>query len=1520
MTVLRTDIERALDELISNEEGMRFQGLAVVLAKQRWRHLIACERKWDRGLDAYMPASLAQDGVAKGLASSLSATLEKLKRDAQKVHEHFRDVRVLIFTTPVSVTNHTANTWAEAIKNPHNLELVVISREDIISELMLPSNASICRSHLALPVSVEDGFEELLARAQQAAVEAIASWSAHSRIAGRPRLGLRASRLSDDGGDTGELLSVDTLHAALLQGRRIVLEAPAGRGKTTTLVQLAEGPDSQGLPLLIDLPAWITSGADVLEFVARSRPFASRSITTQELARLYGVAHFRFLLNGWNEVSDSYSERAQGALANLERNFPTAGIIVATRNHYIRPPLPGSFRARLLPLTRSQRVEYLQQTLANRAGELGGLLDRERLLDDLTRTPLFLAEVVSLFLSGEPIPKTKLRVLDAVVRLAEQGDQHRGRLARSPLSGRSRDYLAQLAVQMTAEGAVAIQEMNARSVVHSVSLTLSTGGQLAALPEPAAILSALTAHHVLERLEYPSAQFKFEHQQFQEFFVATELARQLYAVDREGEPETNRRYARDYVNRPLWEEPLRMIAEEIGSRSGTSPDLSEAVAAGARLVEMALLVDPVFAADLSQLCGPLVWRTIRGPVGERLRAWYQVSDQHFRECALGAMLASGSDDFLDLLLPLLSADDQQVRLRTYRAWGEFHLTTLGPDWRRVVGGWGDEQRCDFVTQAVREGGSADIAEDFARTDQSAAVRNEALRALEWVGASETLSRVLAELDDGAFEQLLQNRVLDRIPPAMTQRALDAYERLLLSAADPAARLEFRIAAAALGATNVLSGVKEALSSWPAGRIDSASEALLRSALEALRPTDPTWVSQWVAERISDGTLWPDLWITLVLSIPEALREALFVKLCAEDLRHDDRRVISVLAKVADAGLISRAFTELCRMRTVPANATEEEKQRRWAAVMQLHDLIRAVSPNLAVVGTLAGLSITINAVEYETVTELFGRVNLEDSGLRGQLDEDLRQRLRRYLKGGLSLTLARDDFGGQLKAEAATALAQVGEPTDLSDLERLVLADIERVRRGRAARLGHQRSAMANGAVMTWTTWYVWAMVRLDPQHAEGILLALLSEAEYEQDAARALVQVARSQTGTRWVAADCWDYSVVSNLREGFQQTTGFDDVRRVRYTAAIKRQIAMIMETRSQSAHPDSSNGRLKGLAKTIAVLDGPESADSVMDILALPGEWDDATRVDALQTLLSSGARLNAEAALRVLDPTINRNRFRALNDQGAAFLLRRCLSLLPFVQPCSVGIARIREVVVGTRFAPYELREIIPALGQSRCAEALDFLVELATTTAGEFDAFGTEWIDAIAAFNSADSRRILLSFVDPDLGAPPVEHPREYYHRERLVSHIVGIAQLDPTVRDRLQFLATRELPPMMRTMLTEVFAGFGTGEAVIAALGLIHDRSNPSVPYGLLRGLEAVILERRPYGGSDDVYTLEPRSADEIRSRLFAMVSNDDSRKRSAWALLGRIESWRLEYGRPASEPRHPAFDSGTPWPPGEPA
>ncbi len=98
MTIYRTEIERALDEMISNEEGMRFQGLAVVLVKQRWPELIASERKKDLSLDAYVSARLATDGVGKGLACSLTATLQKIKDDIDGENgfkKHIDDVSII---------------------------------------------------------------------------------------------------------------------------------------------------------------------------------------------------------------------------------------------------------------------------------------------------------------------------------------------------------------------------------------------------------------------------------------------------------------------------------------------------------------------------------------------------------------------------------------------------------------------------------------------------------------------------------------------------------------------------------------------------------------------------------------------------------------------------------------------------------------------------------------------------------------------------------------------------------------------------------------------------------------------------------------------------------------------------------------------------------------------------------------------------------------------------------------------------------------------------------------------------------------------------------------------------------------------------------------------------------------------------------------------------------------------------------------------------------------------------------
>ena len=64
----RSEIARALDEMASDETGMKFQGLAVVHGQKKWPQLVACERKWDGGLDAHANGALQPDGKRQPLS------------------------------------------------------------------------------------------------------------------------------------------------------------------------------------------------------------------------------------------------------------------------------------------------------------------------------------------------------------------------------------------------------------------------------------------------------------------------------------------------------------------------------------------------------------------------------------------------------------------------------------------------------------------------------------------------------------------------------------------------------------------------------------------------------------------------------------------------------------------------------------------------------------------------------------------------------------------------------------------------------------------------------------------------------------------------------------------------------------------------------------------------------------------------------------------------------------------------------------------------------------------------------------------------------------------------------------------------------------------------------------------------------------------------------------------------------------------------------------------------------------
>ena len=230
--------------------------------------------------------------------------------------------------------------------------------------------------------------------------------------------------------------------------------------------------------------------------------------------------------------------------------------------------------------------------------------------------------------------------------------------------------------------------------------------------------------------------------------------------------------------------------------------------------------------------------------------------------------------------------------------------------------------------------------------------------------------------------------------------------------------------------------------------------------------------------------------------------------------------------------------------------------------------------------------------------------------------------------------------------------------------------------------------------------------------------------------------------------------------------------------------------------------------------------------------------------------------------------------------------------------------------------YELRELITALGESRSDAAIDLLYELASD-AHTFEQCEDNFINAFAALDTPHARELLMGFVDPNIRG--IALMRRPHCEDVLVARLMELARRRPEAAVRLRELCERDLPELNRHVLSKVMDRLGTPEALAANLSLIDDAKPSPVPQGIWDQLETTFIERRPYGQSPNVFTEHARASNELRVRLFRMAIEDEKRRKSAFMLLGQIEEWRLEHGRPMGEPRHPDLASGQSWPPKEP-
>jgi hypothetical protein len=560
---LRSELEIALNELVAYEEGMRFQGLAVVLAKRRWPELVANERKKDLGLDAYVTREQAADHIGRALACSTTGTYDKLEADAKKVSEKMPgQFQHFIFSTSAKVGVAAKLEWETKVREAFGYVLHVVSREDILTDLTDPDNIALCRTFLRMDIDIEPSISGIVARVRKAASEETGTWL--RRLADRPLIELHANRVDSEGSDGG-VWGLSDIRDAITTSHRIVLEGPAGCGKTTTLFQVARSLSADsGIVLFIDLPLWVKSGRDFLAFVVGAPAFQREEITTHQLAQVESAVGFRLLLNGWNEVSDAAFEDARLRLTEIERQFPTAGILVATRPHPVAPPLPGATKLRLLPIGRRARTAYVRARLGEDGPAVLEAIMSDPALNDLTLRPFVLSQIISTAASGQTIPKTQVAVMEAAIRRQELAEEHAGPLQSPPLRGTATPFLEGLAFRMVSEGTVQLGAHKAGAAVRAIAFDLAAEGY-SSTAAPHDVLNALSAHHVLERFEYPEPGFRFVHQLFQEYYAFRVVRKRYESIKRSGVSSDADRAAfiQTFLNEPAWTEVIIMLAESV---------------------------------------------------------------------------------------------------------------------------------------------------------------------------------------------------------------------------------------------------------------------------------------------------------------------------------------------------------------------------------------------------------------------------------------------------------------------------------------------------------------------------------------------------------------------------------------------------------------------------------------------------------------------------------------------------------------------------------------------------------------------------------------------------------------------------------------------------------------------------------------------------------------------------------------------------------------------------------------------
>jgi hypothetical protein len=351
--------------------------------------------------------------------------------------------------------------------------------------------------------------------------------------------------------------------------------------------------------------------------------------------------------------------------------------------------------------------------------------------------------------------------------------------------------------------------------------------------------------------------------------------------------------------------------------------------------------------------------------------------------------------------------------------------------------------------------------------------------------------------------------------------------------------------------------------------------------------------------------------------------------------------------------------------------------------------------------------------------------------------------------------------------------------------------------------------------------------------------------------------------------------------------------------------------------ASRPEDHTRLLHELAAILAILDGAASSLLICDCAAIADRWGGWHRAEALRQVLFSGGTVPFETAHAILESVLAQmTPQRYFQDDQGSGLVTSLLCLLPYTDQPEGGIARIRQVLAEGRLYGHHLRGLVTALGHSHAPSALALLTEFAGPGTSTFSAVATEWIEAVGNLGGRDGATTLRAFIETGCTAQNRVLPHDHHLFELAANRIATLAQTDDELQSKILALVNVPGPPERDFVIIKTVAALCSLDAILTTLNLaIEDRWHQWPYFVLEEAFQELCLIKRRTPPDSNSYTLEPTPAVELRRRLLEIATAGERRSRNAFSILGKIDVWRLEHGKPPREPRHPAIESGVQWP-----